>query len=128
MKKNGYGTMARRHHQVIHIIGCFDIRVLVFLTYFPYMHICINIPSSNATEIWLSRNILLSWTLPGHLATQFLSPLHDVYIITLLLFFIEMLQYDWLWSGHMIIKEAPRSTFYTPIKLQKNAFNSYNYI
>jgi hypothetical protein len=26
-------------------------------------------------------------------------------IITLLPFFIEMLQYDWLWSGHMIIKE-----------------------
>jgi hypothetical protein len=25
-------------------------------------------------------------------------------IITLLPFFIEMLQYDWLWSGHMIIK------------------------
>ena len=25
-----------------------------------------------------------------------LSPLHDVYIITLLPFFIEMLQYDWL--------------------------------
>jgi hypothetical protein len=27
-------------------------------------------------------------------------------------FFIEMLQYDWLWSGHMIIKEM----FYIPIK------------
>jgi len=25
-------------------------------------------------------------------------------IITLLQFFIEMLQYDWLWSGHIIIK------------------------
>jgi hypothetical protein len=28
-----------------------------------------------------------------------------LYIITFLLFFIEMIQYDWLWSGHMIIKE-----------------------
>ena len=35
-------------------------------------------------------------------------------IITLLPFFIEMLQYDWLWSGHMIIKEM----FYIPIKLK----------
>jgi hypothetical protein len=34
-------------------------------------------------------------------------------IITLLPFFIKMLQYDWLWSGHMIIKEM----FYIPIKL-----------
>jgi len=35
-------------------------------------------------------------------------------IITLLPFFIEMLQYDWSWSGHMIIKEM----FYIPIKLK----------
>ena len=35
-------------------------------------------------------------------------------IITLLSFFIEMLQYDWLWSGHMIIKEM----LYIPIKLK----------
>jgi hypothetical protein len=35
-------------------------------------------------------------------------------IITLLPFFIEMLQYDWLWSGHVIIKEM----FYIPIKLK----------
>jgi hypothetical protein len=35
-------------------------------------------------------------------------------IITLLPFFIEMLQYDWLWSGHMIIKKM----FYIPIKLK----------
>ena len=35
-------------------------------------------------------------------------------IITFLPFFIEMLQYDWLWSGHMIIKEM----FYIPIKLK----------
>jgi hypothetical protein len=35
-------------------------------------------------------------------------------IITLLPFFIEMLQYDWLWSGHMIIKQM----FYIPIKLK----------
>ena len=35
-------------------------------------------------------------------------------IITLLPFFIEMLQYEWLWSGHMIIKEM----FYIPIKLK----------
>ena len=35
-------------------------------------------------------------------------------IITLLPFFIEMLHYDWLWSGHMIITEM----FYIPIKLK----------
>jgi hypothetical protein len=35
-------------------------------------------------------------------------------IITLLPFVIEMLQYDWLWSGHMIIKDM----FYIPIKLK----------
>ena len=35
-------------------------------------------------------------------------------IITLLPFFIEMLQYDWLWSGHMIIKEM----YYIPIKFK----------
>jgi hypothetical protein len=35
-------------------------------------------------------------------------------IITLLPFFIEMLQYDWLWSGHMIIKEM----FHIPMKLK----------
>ena len=35
-------------------------------------------------------------------------------IITLLPFFIEMLQYDWLWSCHMIIKEM----IYIPIKLK----------
>ena len=35
-------------------------------------------------------------------------------IISLLPFFIEMLQYDWLWNGHMIIKEM----FYIPIKLK----------
>jgi len=35
-------------------------------------------------------------------------------IITFLPFFIEMLQYDWLWSGHVIIKEM----FYIPIKLK----------
>ena len=35
-------------------------------------------------------------------------------IITLLPFFIEMLQYDWLWSGHMIKKEI----LYIPIKLK----------
>ena len=36
------------------------------------------------------------------------------YIITLLPIFIEMLQYDWLWSGHMIIKEM----FHIPMKLK----------
>ena len=51
MKKNGYGTMTRRHHQV--------------------------------TQCNTQRK-------------HGLSPLHDVYIITLLPFFIEMLQYDWL--------------------------------
>ena len=35
-------------------------------------------------------------------------------IITLLPFFIEMLHNDWIWSGHMIIKEM----FYIPIKLK----------
>jgi hypothetical protein len=35
-------------------------------------------------------------------------------IITLLPFFIEMLQYDWLCSDHIIIKEM----FYIPIKLK----------
>ena len=35
-------------------------------------------------------------------------------IITLLPFSIEMIQHDWLWSGHMIIKEM----FYIPIKLK----------
>jgi hypothetical protein len=35
-------------------------------------------------------------------------------IITIFPFFIEMLQYDWLWSGHMIIKEM----FYIQIKLK----------
>ena len=39
---------------------------------------------------------------------------HHYYIITLLPFFIEMLQYDWLWRGHIIIKEM----FYIPIKLE----------
>jgi hypothetical protein len=38
----------------------------------------------------------------------------ELYIITLLPFFIEMLQYDWLWSGHMIIKEM----FHIPMKLK----------
>jgi hypothetical protein len=37
-----------------------------------------------------------------------------VTIITLLPFFIEMLQYDRIWSGHIIIKEM----FYIPIKLK----------
>jgi hypothetical protein len=37
-----------------------------------------------------------------------------LFIITLLTFFIEMLQYEWLWSDHMIIKEM----FYIPIKLK----------
>jgi hypothetical protein len=95
-----------------------------------------------------------------------MNKIFNIFKITLLLFFIEMLQYDWLWSCHMIIKEmfyipiklkpelarasmttsdvnnqwwteahvsasykmcfGPR--FYTPIKLQKNAFHSYNYI
>ena len=40
-----------RSFSYIHIIGCFDIWV-VFLTYFPHVYICINIPSSNATEIY----------------------------------------------------------------------------
>ena len=35
-------------------------------------------------------------------------------IITLLPFCIEMLLYDWLWSGHMIIKEM----FHIPTKLK----------
>ena len=35
-------------------------------------------------------------------------------IIILLPFCIEMLQYDWLWSGHMIIKEM----FHIPMKLK----------
>ena len=38
----------------------------------------------------------------------------QIIIITLLPFLIEMLQYDWLRSGHMIIKEM----FYIPIKLK----------
>jgi hypothetical protein len=38
----------------------------------------------------------------------------DKTIITLLPFFTEMLQYDWLFSGHMFIKEM----FYIPIKLE----------
>jgi hypothetical protein len=38
----------------------------------------------------------------------------DHIIIALLPFFIEMLQCDWLWSGHMIIKEM----LYIPIKLK----------
>jgi hypothetical protein len=37
---------------------------------------------------------------------------HYITIITLLPFFIELLQYDWLCSGHMIIKEM----FYIPIQ------------
>jgi hypothetical protein len=36
------------------------------------------------------------------------------HIITLLPFFIEMLQYDWLSTGHIIIKEI----FCIPIKLK----------
>ena len=39
---------------------------------------------------------------------------HYFWIITLLPFFIEMLQYDWLWSGHMIIKKM----FHIPMKLK----------
>jgi hypothetical protein len=35
-------------------------------------------------------------------------------IITSLPLFIEMLQYGWIWSGHMIRKEM----FYIPIKLK----------
>jgi hypothetical protein len=38
----------------------------------------------------------------------------QIIIITLLPFFIEILQYDWLRSGHMIIKEM----LYIPIKLK----------
>jgi hypothetical protein len=37
-----------------------------------------------------------------------------IYIITLFPFVIEMLQYDWLCSGHMMMKEM----FYIPIKLK----------
>ena len=36
------------------------------------------------------------------------------FMIALLPFFIEMLQYDWLWSGHIIIKEI----FYIQVKLK----------
>jgi hypothetical protein len=39
---------------------------------------------------------------------------HQHAIITLLPFFIEMWQYDWLWSGHMIIKVM----FHIPMKLK----------
>jgi hypothetical protein len=45
---------------------------------------------------------------------EYYLPIFILSIITLLPFFIEMLQYDWLWSGHMIIKEM----FYIPIKLK----------
>ena len=38
----------------------------------------------------------------------------QIIIITLLPFFIEILQYDWLRSSHMIIKEM----LYIPIKLK----------
>jgi hypothetical protein len=37
-----------------------------------------------------------------------------LFIITLLTFFIEMLQYDWLSSGHMIIQKM----FHVPMKLK----------
>ena len=43
-----------------------------------------------------------------------LERISHIVIITLLPFFIEMLQCDWLSSGHMIIKEM----FYIPIKLK----------
>ena len=64
----------------------------------------------------------------SHFLTQFLvtiiSRVYSLYInssiecytfmIALLPFFIEMLQYDWLWSGHIIIKEM----FYIQVKLK----------
>jgi hypothetical protein len=64
----------------------------------------------------------------SHFLTQFLvtiiSRVYSLYInssielytfvIPLLSFFIEMLQYDWLWSGHIIIKEM----FYIQAKLK----------
>ena len=35
-------------------------------------------------------------TSSGHVVYYFISRTHHIYIITLLPFFIEMLQYDWL--------------------------------
>jgi hypothetical protein len=45
----------------------------------------------------------------------FYELIYDNYI-TVLPFSIEMIQYDWLWSGHTIIKEM----FYIPINSNPN--------
>jgi hypothetical protein len=53
---------------------------------------------------------------------QWYSIMYHRIIITLLPFVIEMLQYDWLWSGHMIIKDM----FYIPIKLKLELARAFN--
>jgi hypothetical protein len=72
----------------------------------------------NITEILLQMglNTIIPQRNIGPLFVQILDqPCNPPYsIITLLPFFIVMLQYDWLWSGHMIIKEM----FYIPMKLK----------
>ena len=54
----------------------------------------------------------IDWTSSTFYCCEFVNFLFT--IITLLPFFIEMLQYDWLWSDHMIIKEM----FHIPMKLK----------
>ena len=56
----------------------------------------------------VSREVIVPFVVTGYIVD------YHCLIITLLPFFIEMLQYDWLWSGHMIIKEM----FHIPMKLK----------
>jgi hypothetical protein len=48
-------------------------------------------------------------------------------IITLLPFFIEMLQYDWLWSGHMIIKGIRNKYFHAMQHFVKIGIDSHSH-
>ena len=78
-------------------------------------------------QLWQWAIVMLTWqyciplwivviyryfNLTTHLC-QFERFYHYFNIITLLPFFIAMLQYDWLWSGHMVIKVM----FHIPMKL-----------
>ena len=82
--------------------------VLFFVGCFVLFHLAI---VCSSFDLWILITPLVSTNF-SYLA-RFPPSLYCT-IITLLLFFIEMLQYDWLWSGHMIIKEM----FYIPIKLK----------
>ena len=101
---------------------CDSFNQISFKTFFLQLNIKVSNIFLNSTTNYIILNPFWEKNILIHIQSCWFDPsppqvlffFKYTHIVTLLPFFIEMLQYDCLWSGHMIIKKM----CYIPIKLK----------